>query len=153
MSRSEAVRAVVDTNVLISGLIAGRGANHDVIQALYQQRFTLLLSDALLQEYEEVLARPALTHKYPRLAAERQGLLAVLQTDGQFVSPAASLPLPIRDPKDEKVLACALGGNADYLVSNDPDLLTLAEDPRLGSLKIVRVDAFLTLLASDEARS
>ncbi len=150
MRGSERVRAVVDTHVLVSGPIAGRGANHDVLQALSEQRFTLLISDELRQEYEEVLARPALTRKYPSLAAEREGLLAALEASGQLVSPAPRLTLAVRDPKDEKIVACALGGSAVYLVSNDLDLLTLAGDPRLGTLRIVRVDEFLRILGTHE---
>jgi len=115
-----------------------------------QKRFLPLLSPALRQEYEEVLARPALTSKYPRLAGEREALLTLLATDGQPVTAAATLPLPVRDPKDEKVLACALGGNAAYLVSNDPDLLTLAGDPGLGTLQIVTVSEFLTVLQEQD---
>jgi predicted nucleic acid-binding protein len=43
------------------------------------------------------------------------------------------------------VLAAALG-NADYLVTGDDDLLVLADDPRLGQLRILTVTAFLNIL-------
>lgn len=66
-------------------------------------------------------------------AAERVDLLPVL-------------PVSVRDPKDEHILAAALGGEADYLVTGDQDLLVLAGDPRLGSLQIVTVAAFMDIL-------
>jgi predicted nucleic acid-binding protein len=97
-----------------------------------------------------VLARPSLTRKYQRLRDEREGLLHLLETVAQPVTPAATLGLPVRDPKDEKVLACALR-NADYLVSNDPDLLTLAGDHRLGTLTILTAKEFLEVLESQRA--
>jgi hypothetical protein len=43
-------------------------------------------------------------------------------------------------------VACALGGEADYLVTNAPDLLTLAGDPRLGTLRMVTAAEFVGLL-------
>jgi predicted nucleic acid-binding protein len=47
---------------------------------------------------------------------------------------------------DERILGAALAGNADFLVTGDEDLLVLAGDPRLGSLRIVTVAAFLAIL-------
>ena len=65
-------------------------------------------------------------------------------------SPVCTLPVHVRDPKDAKILALALGGNADYLVTGDDDLLVLNGDPRLGKLQIVTVHTFLTVLQSSE---
>ena len=62
------------------------------------------------------------------------------------VVPDPMLALPVRDAKDEHILATALSGNADYLVTGDKDLLVLAGDPRLGKLKIVTVAEFLAIL-------
>jgi predicted nucleic acid-binding protein len=63
------------------------------------------------------------------------------------VTPRRRLPVHIRDPKDERVLAAALGGRADYLVTGDDDLLVLNGDPRIRTLKIVTVREFLDLLS------
>jgi len=52
----------------------------------------------------------------------------------------------IRDPKDIHLLA-ALGGDADYLITGDADLLVLAGDPTLGPLRIITARAFLDDLA------
>jgi len=58
------------------------------------------------------------------------------------------LPVEVRDPKDEMILASALGGKADYLVTGDDDILVLQDDARLGKLQIVTARAFLNLLIS-----
>ena len=55
----------------------------------------------------------------------------------------------MRDPKDEPILAAALGGGADYLVTGDADLLIYRGDSRLGSLQIVTVHQFLAVLDRD----
>jgi predicted nucleic acid-binding protein len=56
------------------------------------------------------------------------------------------LPLLVRDPMDNDLLAAALGGQADHLVSGDNDLLVLAGDSRLGRLQIVNPRQFLNII-------
>jgi len=76
---------------------------------------------------------------------EVEALLVLVETFSLKVSPRRTVPLAVRDPKDTMVLAAALG-NADYLVTGDDDLLVLADDPRLGQLRILTVTAFLNIL-------
>ena len=59
------------------------------------------------------------------------------------VTPLDSLPLHSRDPKDDKLLAVALGGNADYLITGDQDLLVLNDNPGLENLRIITAAVFL----------
>jgi len=56
----------------------------------------------------------------------------------------------VRDVKDEKILASAIEGAADYLVTGDADLLILNGNPALGTLKIVTVRDFLAVLATGQ---
>ena len=56
------------------------------------------------------------------------------------------LPINVRDKKDEIIIATAMGGNADYLVTGDKDLLILKRSPKLGNLKIMTVKEFLSIL-------
>lgn len=60
--------------------------------------------------------------------------------------PDLTIALRIRDEQDTHVLAAAISGSADYLVSGDQDLLSVAGDPRLGALKIVPPRAFLNVI-------
>jgi predicted nucleic acid-binding protein len=76
-----------------------------------------------------------------------RGLLRRLATRADLVVPRFPVPVPVRDPSDEHILALAITGNADYLVTGDDDLLTLAGDPRLPGLQIVTFVAFLGILA------
>jgi predicted nucleic acid-binding protein len=77
---------------------------------------------------------------------DRERVLRRLDRSAEWVLPLVNLPLPVRDPKDERVLGTALAVNADYLETGDDDLLVLAGDPRLGDLTIVTVVAFLAIL-------
>ena len=60
--------------------------------------------------------------------------------------PSSSIPVSLRDPKDEHIPGAALAGKADYLVTGDDDLLVHQGDPRLGALQIVTASQFLTML-------
>jgi uncharacterized protein len=77
------------------------------------------------------------------LKADPQILIDLIDTDAEFVGGNLTLPGACRDPKDDKFLACAIEGNADYIVSGDNDLLDLGD---YQTVKIVRAWDFLTFL-------
>ena len=146
MTSSAPVSAVVDTNLLVSGLLGKKGPPHALLEAWYHGAFNLLVSPVLREEYARVLPSPKFQRTYGLTPEEVADLLTLIALRSVEVTPTAHLPVAIRDPKDTMVLAAALGGAADYLVTGDEDLLVLAGDPRLGTLKIVSVRAFLDLL-------
>ena len=145
MNERSGPRATVDTNLFVSGVISPGGSPRRLLRAWYGGRFHLLLSDEQLAELTGVLGRPKIVAKYPVTPEELAELFAGLDS-AERVARLPTLPVPLRDPKDVHILAAALGGAADYLVTGDEDLLTLAGDPRLGTLKIVTVAEFLALL-------
>lgn len=147
MTSGPGVSAVVDTNILVSGLLRPEGQPRRLLRVWSERAFTLLVSPTLVAEYQRILARPRLRVRYGLDPAAAQALLDQIERHGALVTPRAPLPVAVRDPKDEMVLVAALGGSADYLVTGDDDLLTLAGDPRLGALRIVTARAFLDLLA------
>jgi predicted nucleic acid-binding protein len=69
---------------------------------------------------------------------------------GEAVVPAPTLPVAVRDPKDEPILAAALGGKADYLISGDDDVLVLSGDPGVQPLRIITPRASLGVLGPAE---
>jgi len=142
------VSAVVDTNLVVGGLLSRRGAAYRLLEAWRADAFILLYSDRILEEYADVLPRP----KFARYGVTPEiiaGFLAGLVARGRRVTPRRRLPVAVRDPKDEMVLAAALGGRADYLVTRDQDLLALRSEPKLGTLQIVTVQEFLAVLARE----
>jgi putative PIN family toxin of toxin-antitoxin system len=101
-------------------------------------------------EYERVLLRPHFAQKYGLTPEEIGAFLVLIATAAHIVTPVATLPVAVRDPKDEPVLATALGGRADYLVTGDQDLLVLDGTPELGTLRVIAVREFLAILESTE---
>jgi len=121
------VRAVADTNVLVSGLIWS-GPPASFLDAASRRAFHLLTSEELLAELEGVLSRPHLESRLRvrgRTVAEvmaKQRVLATRVTPAEIAPPAA-----LRDLRDLPVLRCAVGGEAQTIVTGDKDLLTLKE--------------------------
>ena len=146
-AQSPSIRAVVDHNLFVSGLISAHGLTSQLIAQFRQDAFVLVTSAQLRSELEEVLRRDRFRTKYGLTPEEVADFLFLVDTKALLVRPSRHLPVTIRDPKDAIVLATAVGGSADFVVSGDDDLLTLAADTRLGSLRIRTVRAFLEVLA------
>lgn len=152
MNGSSAPSAVVDTNIFASGAIHPLGHPRQVIRAWYEGRFELLVSDEQRAELMGVLGRRGLTQRFRESAAGLAELGARL-TGATTAHRASSIPVSVGDPKDEHILAAAMGGVADYLVTGDQDLLVLQGDPRLGDLRIVTAAQFLAVLEGSENQS
>jgi len=143
------LRIVLDTNLFVSALIREGGVPYQVITAWRESRFQLVTTAELNAEIAGVLARNWLTERYSIDAERRAGILRDLDALDP-VEPLTPLPMHSRDALDDKVLAAALGGDADFLVTGDNDLLSLDGDPRLGTLRIVTPAEFLRQLGSWE---
>lgn len=108
------IRAVVDTNVLVSGLLSPAGKEALILRAIHQGLVRACCSAAILKEYAAVLARP----KFAFPPDEIEAVLAMLEDKGELVQPAPS-PVSSPDPGDTKFLDCALTARADVLVTGN----------------------------------
>jgi uncharacterized protein len=109
---------VVDTNLWIRILLAGP-ATMPVLAAWMEGRFQVIVSDSLLDELDRVWQRPRFKN---RISAEHaRTLLAQLRWRGIRVAPT-TVPPHCRDPKDQPVLAAAIDGHANAIVTGDADL-------------------------------
>ena len=141
-------RVVIDTNLFVSGAISPRGLPHRLLQAWRTGAFTLLISAEQRAEVQEVLSRPEIARRYNLSEEAKAHLLFLIDTLALQATLRQRLPIHVRDPKDDHLLAAALGGKADYLVTGDADLLTLDRDPKLPHLRILSVRPFLDLLSA-----
>lgn len=142
-------KTVIDTNILISSTIAPKGKPNQIIEAWKEGLFFLVISDQILKEVQDVAKRERLINKY-RLFPERiNRLIESLKVGAEKTIQISEQKQSVssRDPKDNKLLACALGGKADFLVSGDEDLLVLNGNPKLGNLKIVSPKEFLEIIS------
>ena len=120
-------RVVLDTNILLRGLLDMRSASGRVTKACDQRIVLLLLSKPVFTEYRAILTEPAIVERYPELTAEKVEIaLRRFRYVGELMRTIkASFDYP-RDPKDEKFIELAIAGDATHIVSADKDLLSLA---------------------------
>jgi uncharacterized protein len=135
------IRATLDTNILLR--MAAGGARSHLNQLWHAQQFDLLMSLATLTEFRTVAAYPQVQqYVSPSITRAFDDLLMARAV---LVQPDLTAPT-CRDPQDTALIATAVGGQADFLVTTDGDLL---DDPNLMDaltqrhVKVVRTAEFI----------
>lgn len=137
------LRVVLDTNVIISGLISPKGPPAGILKALKAGHFVLVTSQEVNDEVLGVMDRPSLRDKYG-LADHMFDIAFILWEQAEVIADLPKIKAS-KDPKDDKFLETALGGLAHYLVTGDiKDLLNLKE---YQGIRIVSPKQFLTILS------
>jgi putative PIN family toxin of toxin-antitoxin system len=111
------LRIILDTNVLYAGLYSARGASYQVLQAIEAGGVRIVLSTALLFEYEDVLRRDA-----RRLKLSVQAIDALLDALCQISEHQKVYFLwrpCLVDPKDDHLLELAVASGADRIVTHN----------------------------------
>ncbi len=115
------MRVVLDTNVLVSGLLSSVGPPARIVQALLQRRIIPIMSAATFAELEAVVRRPKLQPAFARSGVNLEDFLTTVRAQAQFVDPA-STKLPIRDEHDRPFLdVMATPPKPEYFVTGDLD--------------------------------
>lgn len=137
------IRAVLDANVFVSGILSSQGAPGRILRAWRDERFHLAASEPILEEIGRVLRYPKISrrHGWPdeqiaRFLDDVRHL--ALMTPAELVLTAVP-----QDPADNRYLECALEAEADYLVTGDHQLL---EVDAPGGIEVLPPRAFLSLL-------
>jgi putative PIN family toxin of toxin-antitoxin system len=108
------LRLVIDTNIIVSAALKPDGLQRTVLVLAMSKPASLYISEAVLAEYREVLARPELKIR----KGLRQQLLQLIRSKSHFVKPSRLL-LVTKDPDDNKFVECADAARADYLVTGN----------------------------------
>jgi|LakMenEpi03Aug12_release.lakeMendotaPanAssembly.Ray.scaffolds.fasta_scaffold587036_1 putative PIN family toxin of toxin-antitoxin system len=118
------MRAVIDTNVLLSALLWG-GTPHALMEHVRNGTVTLISSPALLAELACVIDRPKFDEILLRTNTSRTQTLAEVRLLAEVIDPPPLAQPVCRDKDDDAVLALALAAHADIVISGDDDLLCL----------------------------
>ena len=154
MRRSEDVRAarpvgvhrvVLDTYVIVSGLIVPTGPPGRILIAWKNRHLDLIVSPSLVREVAEILSRRKIARTYGLTADAVAGIVRLLDSQTIRVPGRVTIPRTARDPRDDHILACAVEGHADYLITGDRDLLDLAH---FRDIPILSPAAFAGLLGA-----
>ncbi len=119
------MRAVLDSNVLLAGLL-WRGPPYALLEQVRSGALTFISSPELLAELAEVLARPKFDEIVKRSNSSREQMLIQVRMLAEVIDPPPLATPVCRDPDDDAVLALAIAAQADLIVSGDEDLLILS---------------------------
>jgi putative PIN family toxin of toxin-antitoxin system len=134
------IRVVADTNIFISALMFG-GLPGTFLNLAFVQSFQLVTSPVLLDELDKKLRM-----KFEVSPKDADLIRARLETRALVVEPDIALMVIKDDPDDDRVLECAVAGNADYIVSGDRHLLRLRT---YEGIAIVSARQFMEIVETD----
>jgi hypothetical protein len=135
-------RVVLDTNILISGLILSSSKSQQVFDLVTENEI-LLISENTFQEIYQTFRRSKFD-QYLSLE-KRLGFLATLREKAQLIDIQEEKIIVCRDPKDDKFLELAVNGQADFIITGDEDLLVFNT---FRNIEIITVNEFLNRFAS-----
>lgn len=137
----KAVKVILDTNLWISFLITKNFSKLDAL--LIEKKVKLIFSKELLSEFIAVSSRPRLKKFFSKTDIE--AILEQLDFYGELINVTSTISL-CRDPKDNFLLALAIDGKADFLLTGDKDLLSLK---KAGKTTITTISQYLNSKASE----
>lgn len=130
------MRILLDTNVLVAAF-ATRGLCEDVFQIVLAEH-QLLVSDTILDEFKRVLR-----NKLRMPVRQIEEVVSFVSEQSEVISPGAPAGWPEDDPDDRWVVAAALDGQAELVISGDKGLLNASQAEKL---RIVTPRGFWDLL-------
>ena len=137
------IKAVLDANILVSAFVVKVGKPAQILTASKAKHIVALTSEDILNEVTVTLLKPRITNRY-NLTREKIEVFIKRVRAVSTVTPVHSTVTVVeRDPKDNMVLACAVDGEAAYVVTGDKDLLELKE---YQGIHIVTPAQFLAVL-------
>ena len=107
------MKVVIDTNIMFAGL-ASASPYFPLVEGIYTQTLTLLVSTPILLEYEEILREV-----YSESVLQYFFDFLHISDNVLFVNPTYNFQLPFEDADDQKFVDCAVCGQADFLITND----------------------------------
>lgn len=138
------MRVVLDTNVLVSAFISKRGHSANILDIVTTfEEMTLVLSDEILEEFEDVMAREEVRERFDYSAAEINEFASAIRSVAEIVKVKSNFRLMEEDPKDDMVLNTAYDGRATYIVSGDGHLQNLK---KFRSIRVVSPRRFMRII-------
>ena len=132
------LRVVVDTNIVVSAALKPDGLQRTVLLLALTKPARWYVTNAILREYEDVLAWPELRIR----RGLRQQLMQLIRNNTHAVMPSWTLHIT-PDPEDNKFLECADAARADYLLTGNHRHFPM----HWKKTKVISSSDFLTLVA------
>ena len=117
-------KIVIDTNVIVSALIQRSYPNMIINELFLENKFQLCLSDELMMEYYDVLARPKFS-RFQDFFSRAESLLVEIESKALKFMPSIKLDL-ILDKDDNKILELADQSQADFVITGNTNDFTFS---------------------------
>ncbi len=127
------IKVVPDTNIILSSVF-WKGNPHEVIRKGILGEYQLVISAKILDEVVDKLR-----NKFHFPEERIQELIDIIMVYYHIIDVTSKFDV-VRDKSDNKIIECAFDGKVDYIVTGDPDLLTLKE---FSGIKIIKAKDFL----------
>jgi uncharacterized protein len=121
------MRVVLDTNIIVSAFISPTSSSARILEAYQTGIFALVMSAELLQEYEAALTYEKVQRYHKLNQSQIAKAVQALAATASVVEPATPISVISQDQDDNKLFACALAGNAQYIVSGDAWVLAVEQ--------------------------
>jgi len=145
------IRAVIDTNLFISGFFANQGYTYQLQELWVKGAFELVVSEDILKEIKNTLLKPSIRDKLLLDIGEESEIIDLIKEKAVFVTEDLYKTDKIKkDYTDNKFLACALEAKADYIVSGDNHLL---EIKHFHGIQIIDARSFVKKITEEYAKS
>jgi putative PIN family toxin of toxin-antitoxin system len=138
------IRAVLDANVVVSGILSEKGVPGRILKASIGERFHLVTSAPILEELRRVLNYSKIRRRHGWSEAEVLEFVEDLAGFAIVVPGQLRLEVVAEDPSDDRYLECALEGGAGCIVSGDRHLVGLGQ---YEGVEILAPRRFLDLLS------
>jgi putative PIN family toxin of toxin-antitoxin system len=140
------MRVVLDSNIIVSRFLSPHGVTAQLLGLVEKEHVTLIVSEPILTEYQEALMQEPVKRRHGMSDAEITEAVEELAQLSVVVVPKVTITVVVDDPDDNKFLECALAGNAAYIISRDPHLLSVET---YKDIRILPAHIFLELIAAE----
>src|SRR5436305_15272530 len=144
------IRATLDTNVLVAGIVTSpHTVNGQVLQAWRENKYSLVLSEVILTELSRTLSEPYFSARLT--AAQIEATVNLFHSEAIIVPLLVTVAGVATHPEDDLILATALSGRVDYLVTRDEKLHKKVQEYK--GVFIISPPVFLQRLREDAKKA
>jgi putative PIN family toxin of toxin-antitoxin system len=136
------IKIVVDANLFARALIKPDSNPGKILELIKQNKVELVISPSIIKEIKRILLIPKIKKYHQKTAQQLDTFFNDLLIFAWVVEGKAEIDVIQADPTDNKYLACALEGEADYIISGDRHLLDVGQ---YQGIEIIKVKAFLKI--------
>jgi putative PIN family toxin of toxin-antitoxin system len=137
------IRAVVDANLLVSAFISPLSYPREIVRCWRRGDFVLVTSREIIEEVNLVLHLPRIKVKYQLTESDIQAFVLTLIHKGDCVSSQLAIKNVAPDPGDDKIISCAIEGEAQFIVTGDK---ALQQVKQYRGIKIINAEQFISVL-------